>query len=154
MVHAPFSMVHAPPLVQCTIWVVKTKPLELERWLKKRIGSIFHALSVGAQTLLSKPIPFKLNPKNWFLHGARPSPRRHSFLIRKMRKIIFSIKMNMYSKVKLKKNGGYGFAFFEIFVRNTIFVAKMARKTSKIGVSRVGRQLREPLFRKPFNIFW
>jgi hypothetical protein len=57
-------MVHAPPLVQSTIWVVKTKPLELERWLKKRIGSIFHALSLGAQTLLSKPIPFKLNPKN------------------------------------------------------------------------------------------
>jgi hypothetical protein len=53
MVHAPF-----------TICTVKTIPLELESWLKKRIGSIFHALSLGAQTLLYKPIPFKLNPKN------------------------------------------------------------------------------------------
>ena len=154
MVHAPFSMVHAPPLVQCTIWVVKTKPLELERWLKKRIGSIFHALSLGVQTLVSKPIPFKLNKKNWFLHRARPHPHGHRIFIRKMRKIIFSIKMNMYAEVKSKKNGGYGFAFFEIFARNTIFVAKMAWKTSKIAVSCVGRQLREPLFRKPFNIFW
>ena len=153
MVHAPITMVHAPPLVQSTIWAVKTTPLELESWLKKRNGSIFHALSLGVQTLVSKPIPFKLNQKNCFLHRARPRPHGHRIFIRKMRKIFFSIKMNMYAKVKSKKNGGYGFAFFEIFARNAIFGAKMARKTSKIGVSRVGRQLREPLFRKPFNIF-
>ena len=32
MVHAPYAMVHAPPLVHSTtgIWVVKTTPLELE----------------------------------------------------------------------------------------------------------------------------
>ena len=81
MVHAPITMVHAPPLVQSTIWAVKTTPLELESWLKKRNGSIFDALSLSAQTFCSQINTFQDKSQKLVFGCAWQSPREHHFLI-------------------------------------------------------------------------
>ena len=45
---------------------------------------------------------------------------------------IFSLKMNMHSQVKLKKNAGYGYVKGRIIAQNGIFGAEMAQKISKM----------------------
>ena len=62
--------------------------------------------------------------------------------------------MNMYVKVKSKKNGGYGFAFFEIFARNAIFGAKNGLKIGVGGTELFSRiRFAPPLIPLKF-IYW